>query len=213
MPIHFEDATLRIHKVVASTYANNAYVIVSKATGDSVVIDTPADAAKVMEEARGTTVKAILITHNHFDHLEGFEAIKAGLGAPTASHAADAEKLPSMPDFTLADGDVVTVGDLTVRSIHTPGHTPGATCLLVGAHLFSGDTLFPGGPGRSGSPEALAEIFGSITGKLFTLPDDTAVYPGHGDDTTIGQAKGEHAVFASREHAADLSGDVQWLES
>ena len=99
MPIHFEDATLRIHKVVASTYANNAYVIVSKATGDSVVIDTPADAAKVMEEARGTTVKAILITHNHFDHLEGFEAIKAGLGAPTASHAADA-----YPDiFTFGD--------------------------------------------------------------------------------------------------------------
>ena len=213
MPVHFEDAAVRIHKVVASSYANNAYVIVSKATGESVVIDTPADATKVIDEARGTAVKAILITHNHFDHLEGFEAIKAGLGAPTASHQADAEKLPSAPDFTLADGDVVAVGDLSVRAIHTPGHTPGSTCLLVGAHLFSGDTLFPGGPGRSGSSEALAEIIGSITGRLFNLPDDTAVYPGHGDDTTIGQAKREYAEFASREHPADLHGDVQWLES
>jgi glyoxylase-like metal-dependent hydrolase (beta-lactamase superfamily II) len=213
MPIHFEDATIRIHKVVASSYGNNAYIIVSKATRESIIIDTPQEADKVMEEAQGTTVKSILITHNHFDHLEGFDAFKAKLQVPIASHAADADKLPSPPDFTMADGDVITLGDLSVRAIHTPGHTPGSTCVVVGAHLFSGDTLFPGGPGRSGSPEALQEIIASITGKLFALPDDTAVYPGHGDDTTIGQAKREHADFASRSHPTDLKGDVLWADS
>ena len=212
MAVHFEDSALRIHKIEASPYGNNAYIIVSRATGESVVIDTPKDAEKVIEEARGTQVKGILITHNHFDHLEGYEAIRAALAAPVGVGAADADGVPSPADFTLDDGQVVQVGALSLRAIHTPGHTPGSTCYVVGRHLFSGDTLFPGGPGRSGSPEALAEEIASITGKLFPLSDDTAVYPGHGDDTTIAVAKAEYATFASRPHPPDLQGDVLWLE-
>lgn len=204
---------MRIHKVVASSYGNNAYVVVCKATGESVIIDTPSEAAKVLQEAQGTRIRAILITHNHFDHLEGYEQVKTASRVASSIHFDDADALPSPPDFYLADGDIIPVGSLAIRVIHTPGHTPGATCLFLDGHLFTGDTLFPGGPGRTASPEDLQQELQSITQKLFPLPDETVVYPGHGEDTTIGKAKAEHAIFAGRPHPPDLCGDVQWLES
>ena len=96
----------------------------------------------------------------------------------------------------------------------TPGHTDGASCFLVGKHLFSGDTLFPGGPGKTRSPEALATILENITSKLLTLPDDVLVYPGHGDDTTVAEARRRHAVYASKDHPAELFGDIDcWRAS
>ena len=97
--------------------------------------------------------------------------------------------------------------------IVTPGHTDGASCFLVGKHLFSGDTLFPGGPGKTRSPEALSTILENIREKLLTLPDDVLVYPGHGDDTTLAEARRRHAVYASKDHPADQFGDIDWLES
>jgi glyoxylase-like metal-dependent hydrolase (beta-lactamase superfamily II) len=113
-------------------------------------------------------------------------------------------------DRPLADGDEIPVGSLRVRAVHTPGHTPGSTCFIVGSNLLSGDTLFPGGPGRTQSPRDLEETIKSITTRLHTLPEDTAVLPGHGDNTTIGDSKREYAVFASRSHPPDLCGDVTW---
>ena len=113
----------------------------------------------------------------------------------------------------LTDGEVVSFGNQELRVLITPGHTDGASCFLVGKHLFSGDTLFPGGPGKSRSPEALAQILESIQSKLLSLPDDVAVYPGHGDDTTIAEAKRRHGVYASKSHPAGQFGDVDWLES
>ena len=96
---------------------------------------------------------------------------------------------------------------------HTPGHTPGSISLVVGGAVFTGDTLFPGGPGHSRSNEALQQEIASITSKLHTLPDATVVLPGHGDRTTIGESKAEYEVFASKEHPADLHGDVLWMEN
>ena len=116
-------------------------------------------------------------------------------------------------DRPLADGEEIPVGGLKVRTIHTPGHTPGSTCFLAGPFLISGDTLFHGGPGHSDRPLDLQEMIGSIIQRLFVLPDDTLVLPGHGDDSTIGRSKREYAVFASRPHPADLCGDVLWESS
>ena len=110
----------------------------------------------------------------------------------------------------LKDGDVIKFGNRELQVLATPGHTDGGVCLLVGKHLFSGDTLFPGGPGKTRSPEALQQVIGSITSKLLVLSDDTAVYPGHGLDTTIGDARREYQAFASRPHPSELSGDVTW---
>ena len=122
----------------------------------------------------------------------------------------DASALPRPPEMNLKDGDVIKFGNREMQVLATPGHTDGAVCLLVGKHLFSGDTLFPGGPGKTRSPEAFQQIIGSITSKLLTLSDDTAVYPGHGLDTTIGNARGEYQAFASRQHPSGLSGEVTW---
>ncbi len=100
-----------------------------------------------------------------------------------------------------------------MRVIHTPGHTPGSICFLVGGALLTGDTLFPGGPGRTRDPQALAQEIDSITSRLYVLPAETLVLPGHGDHTTIGRSREEYAVFAAKPHPADLAGDVLWLES
>ena len=123
----------------------------------------------------------------------------------------DAGALPKPPEINLEDGAVIRFGNREIQVLTTPGHTDGATCFLVGKHLFSGDTLFPGGPGKTRSPEALRQLIDGITRKLLVLPDDTAVYPGHGADTTIGTARQEYQAFASRPHPPDLCGDVTWL--
>jgi len=211
MPVHFEDATVRIHKTVASPYDNNAYIIVCKATNKSLIIDTPRDAAAVLAEAADTEVVSLAITHGHGDHIEGYAEFRAGLTAPFGLHKDDADRLaPRVTEFNLEDGATIEVGELSLQLMHTPGHTPGGVCLLFGKHLFSGDTLFPGGPGKTQSPEALKQVIASITDRLFVLPDDTNVYPGHGSDTTIGAAKTEYTLFAEREHPDDLCGDVLW---
>jgi len=113
-------------------------------------------------------------------------------------------------DRPLSDGEEIAAGSAMIRAIYTPGHTPGSTCYLAGGILFSGDVLFPGGPGRTQTPPDLQQTIASITARLYPLPDDTLVLPGHGGDTTIADSKREYAVFASREHPPDLHGDVLW---
>ena len=200
-----------IHKIPMGPYGNNGYVVVCPRTNESIVIDTPAEPEKLLEIAGGTTVKCILITHTHPDHLMGFDVIRNACKAAVGVHMVEAASLPSKPDFHLKDGDSLTIGTVHLKVLHTPGHTPGSMCFLTGKHLFSGDTLFPGGPGRTRTPRDLKQILGSITNKLLALPEDTIVYPGHGNNTTIGDAQVEYAVFASRSHSDDLCGDVQWI--
>ncbi len=212
MPL-FYDGEVRVYKTTCGPFDNNAYLLVCPRTGESVIIDAPMDPGEVLEEAKGSRVKAILITHNHQDHLAGLVEMVEATGAPVASHSEDAHTLPVAPASLVKDGDSITVGDIEVKVIHTPGHTLGSVCYLVGKHLFTGDTLFPGGPGRSRTPEALQQIIENITGKLYTLPDDTAILPGHGKDSSLGISKEEYHIFSQRAHPADLCGDVLWLES
>ena len=213
MALHYDGEDVKIHKVLMGNVNNNGYLLVCPVTNESIIIDTPFEPEKLLAVAKDTTVKAILITHNHYDHIDGLESIRAATGAPVGAHSAGAEELPGALDLNISDGYTVTAGTVTVTALHTPGHTPGATCYLAGRHLFTGDTLFPGGPGATRTPEALHQSIRSITSKLLVLPEDTAVYPGHGDDTTIGKAQEEYKVFASRPHPPDLCGDVVWLSS
>lgn len=191
-------------------FANNAYLIADHRAGECVIIDAPAGGEVVLEGIGGARVKAILMTHRHGDHWAAIDALKRATGAPVLCHPADAERYRGKVDGDLADGQEIAVGDVRVRVLHTPGHTPGSVCFLVDGHLISGDTLFPGGPGRSDSPEALRQEIASIVEKLLPLPEDTRVHPGHGDGTTISAARREYEIFASREHPADLCGDVTW---
>lgn len=194
-------------------FGNNAYVIADRSSKDAIVIDAPQESEKVFPALEGLNVRRIVITHRHGDHWGGLEALVSRTGAPVFCHEADREPYATRVSGTVADGEEIAIGNVKVRVIHTPGHTPGSVCLLVGAHLISGDTLFPGGPGRTGRPEDLRQEIDSITRSLYVLPDSVRVNPGHGDGTTIGASKAEYALFASRTHSADLSGDVTWAAS
>ena len=210
MSLHY-DGELRITKINMGPYNNNGYIVVCPETNEGVIIDTPAEPEKLLSEIGDVDIKAILITHRHQDHLLGFSEITGSVSAPVGIGTEDASALPKPPEIDLRDGGTIKFGNRELRVLATPGHTEGGRCFLYGKHLFSGDTLFPGGPGKTGSPEALRQLIDSITGKLLVLPDDTAVYPGHGDDTTIGTAREEYQTFSSRPHADDLFGEVTWL--
>ncbi len=195
------------------SFANNAYIIADEASGEALVIDMPSGSEEVIAAAQELDVKGIVLTHTHHDHWMDYDLVKGALGAPVICHPAELILPAEQIDEMLMDDDVLAAGEVRVRALHTPGHTPGSTCLLAGKFLFSGDTLFPGGPGRTNSPADLQQSIESITSTLFALPDETDVLPGHGDPTTIGEAKKEYAVFAAKEHPADLCGDVAWADS
>ena len=209
MPLQY-DGEVRINKINMGSYDNNGYILVCPETNEGVIIDTPAEPEKLLNEIGDVKIGHIIITHNHQDHLLGFGEITSRVDAAVGIGTNDAGALPKLPDIKLEDGDIIKFGNRELQVLSTPGHTDGAICLLVGKHLFSGDTLFPGGPGRTGSPEAFRQVIDGITRKLLVLPDDTAVYPGHGLDTTIGAARREYQDFASRPHGPDTCGEVTW---
>jgi len=198
-------------------YANNAYVIVDAATKRSIFVDAPIDSEQALPAADGTDVHMVLVTHRHPDHWANIDLVSERLAAPVWCHEGDRAAIRHKIFDTIGDGAEIVLGETKVRVIHTPGHTPGSICLFLetaqGPALISGDTLFPGGPGRSDSNAALHEMIASITSKLHVLPGDTHVYPGHGDDTTIADSKREYAIFAAKDHPAGLSGDVTWTGS
>ena len=213
MTIVAKDDDVQIERLELGPFGTNAYIVVCLRTRDSVLVDTPAEAGTILEHLKGTNPRYILLTHNHMDHLGAFAEVRSHLNVPVAAHALDASALPVPPERLLSDGDTITVGELDWLVLHTPGHTPGSLCFRMGRYLIAGDTIFPGGPGKTGSPAAFREIVKSITEKIFVLPDDTWIYPGHGDGTVLKKGKAEFATFASRPHAPGLCGDVLWLSS
>ena len=213
MPLHF-DGDIRITKIPEmGPISNNGYIVVCPETNEGIIIDTPAEPEKLLDAIGDVKITSILITHRHGDHLAGFDTITGSVDASVGIGTEDISALPKPPALDLKDGDVVKFGNREIQVLATPGHTEGGRCFLYGKHLFSGDTLFPGGPGKSDSPAAFRQLIDSITAKLLPLPDDTAVYPGHGLDTTIGETRRQHQDFASRTHPSDLHGDVSWLTS
>ena len=208
-----QGSNVTITRLELGPFGTNAYIVVCQATGDSILVDAPAEAGEILRQLDGTNPRYIVISHSHFDHIQALDEVKSELKIPVAVHPLDAANLPSPPDVELADGDTINVGQLKIRVLHTPGHTPGGLSFLVGKYLISGDTIFPGGPGKTGTPADFKQIVDSIVTKIFVLPDDTEVYPGHGDPTVLGKEKKEFAVFASRSHDPNLCGDVLWLSS
>ena len=213
MVVVAKDDHIQIERLELGPFGTNAYIIICQKSRDSVVIDAPADARSIMERLKGTNPRYILLTHSHMDHLGALSELRSGLGVPLGAHAADSRRLSSPPEILLNDGDTVSFGNIKLEVLHAPGHTPGSLCFRAGQYLIAGDTIFPGGPGKTASPGDLRQIIESITRSIFVLPDDTGIYPGHGEPTTVRQAKEEFAVFSSRPHDPNLCGDVLWLTS
>jgi glyoxylase-like metal-dependent hydrolase (beta-lactamase superfamily II) len=186
--LHFEDSQAEIHKVVVGPVDNNVFVLRCKATGDAVLIDAANEHERLLELCGRLGVRKVLETHGHWDHIQAVPAVRDA-GYDVGVTEADAAMLPSY-DFVLADQSVIEVGRLRLHTIATPGHTPGSMCFLVEGSpvLFSGDTLFPGGPGATKFEGGhFPTIIESIESRLFSpLAPKTIVLPGHGDDTTIG---------------------------
>ena len=191
-------------------YDNNGYVIADPATKEAYLVDAPAEIERLLSEADGFQVKGVIVTHTHPDHVAGYADLKRLTDLPVSVHESDARRLPGEPDALLAHNDELSIGAARIRILHTPGHTPGALCLFTDGTLVSGDTLFPGGPGRTNTSDDLWQVVASIEERLLTLPDGSLVLPGHGADTTVAASKAEFAVFKSKPQPDDLHGHVSW---
>ena len=187
---HFEDSGVRVDKLIVGPFENNAFVVRCTNTGEAVIIDAANEHELLLEVSRATGVRRVFTTHGHWDHIQAVTALRdAGIEVGIAE--ADAAMLPGY-DFLIPDDTVIEVGDLRFRTILNPGHTPGSTSFLLEGHpvLFTGDTLFPGGPGNTQSAEGdFPLIIESIDRRLFTLDPDLLVFPGHGLDTTVGNER------------------------
>ena len=210
MSIIAEDDNIKIKKFSLGPYGTNTYIVMCQKTNESAVIDAPGDPEVVLKALNGSFPKYILMTHNHMDHTGALEKLKKELKVPVAAHPADASGLPVTPDLELKDQEMLAVGQLSLRVLHTPGHTPGSVCFLLDSYLISGDTLFPGGPGKTWSPEAFEQIISSLTQKVFTLPDNTRVFPGHGDPALVKTERDNYETFAAKEIDPKTCGDVSW---
>lgn len=179
-----DGGSLKVTKLAVGPYENNVYVI---ASGDeALIVDGADEPGRILALVDGLTVKGILETHNHPDHVQALPALVEALDVPVYAHPDDPVPAASTP---LTGGAKIAVGDESVTVIHSPGHTPGSLCYTVGGYLFSGDTLFPAGPGRTVDAAGFAQIMESLDGLFATLPDVTRVCPGHGLDTTIGRER------------------------
>jgi len=190
--LHWNNADLEVHKVVVGPYDNNVFVIRCKQSGDAVLIDAANEHERLLQLCNQLGVKRVLETHGHFDHIGAIPAMREA-GYEVAVTAADAPRLKEVGyDVFLDDKEVVEIGKLRLHVIHNPGHTEGSMSFKVdGAPLlFTGDTLFPGGPGNTSFEGGdFDTIIKSITERMFVFPDDTLVLPGHGLDTTIGRER------------------------
>jgi glyoxylase-like metal-dependent hydrolase (beta-lactamase superfamily II) len=187
--LHWADADLEVHKVVVGSFDNNVFVVRCRRTGESVLIDAANEHERLLELCEGLGVRRVLETHGHWDHIQAVPALREA-GYEVAVTAADAPMLEDCGyDVFLDDAEVIEVGRLRLHAIHNPGHTPGSISFHVEGTplLFTGDTLFPGGPGNTKHELGdFKKIISSIGDRLFTFPDHTIVLPGHGVDTTIG---------------------------
>lgn len=189
---------MAVKKFSVGPFDNNIYVIHCTGENKALIMDGAADAERIIREIEEMDVVAIVQTHSHPDHVQALPQLVDALNVPVYAHPSDAGRIP-VPTKPLRGGEVLTVGDVEVSVLHTPGHTPGGLSFLARGHLFSGDTLFPGGPGNTfDKPAAFAEIMRTLDRLFAELPDDTRVSPGHGLDTYIGRERPHVETWRAR---------------
>ena len=190
---------------------NLGYLVADEETRAAVIIDPSYSPERIVRFAQDEQydIRYVFSTHDHHDHTNGNRTVEQLTGRRALLFGGQDPET----GLVVEDGARLPLGSLEITVLHTPGHTPGSLCFKTEGYLISGDTLFPGGPGKTGTPADFAQVVKSITEKIFTLDDDTPVYPGHGESTIIKKAKEEYKIFSSRPHDPNLCGDVLWLTS
>jgi glyoxylase-like metal-dependent hydrolase (beta-lactamase superfamily II) len=195
---------LVLTKVSVGSMDNNAYLLRCRGTGEQLLVDAAAEAPRLLRLVGDDGLATVVTTHQHADHHAALAEVVAATGATTVAGRDDADALPVPVARPVWDGDVVTVGDCRLEVIGLVGHTPGSIALLYDdpegtPHLFTGDSLFPGGIGRTRSAQDFTRLLDDVTAKLFDrLPDETWFYPGHGDDSTLGDQRTHLAEWRER---------------
>ncbi|MDT3438319.1 MBL fold metallo-hydrolase [Pseudofrankia sp. BMG5.37] len=195
---------LTVTKVAVGPFDNNCYLLRCTATGEQLLIDAANEPDTLLRVIGDEGLATVVTTHRHADHIQALSDIVAATGASTVAHPDDAPAIPVPTAALLRDGEAVRVGEVTLRAIHLVGHTPGSIALLHDAdpaapHLFTGDCLFPGGPGRTTKPGEFKSLMDGLEAKVFgPLPDTTWIYPGHGKDSTLGRERPQLAEWRAR---------------
>ena len=217
----FENNTFKIESFISGTLQNNSYLLISKTTNNSIIIDIPDNPKelinatpknKLQKSKNIDTIQAV-ITHGHYDHIEGIDFAKDRLGAINISIGLEDSKYLSYSGKVtkLKESNQIINKDLKLEIIYTPGHTAGSICFYLGIDenkfLFTGDTLFPGGPGKTVDTKSFNKIYNSITKNIYSLPNETIILPGHGQSITIEQSKKE---FENFNFNSLLFGNITW---
>ncbi|MFD3619713.1 MBL fold metallo-hydrolase [Streptomyces sp. NPDC058676] len=195
---------LMITKIAVGPMNNNAYVLRCRATDEQLLIDAANDAGTLLGSIGEDGIASVVTTHQHGDHWQALAEVVAATGARTYAGRDDAEGIPVPTDVLVDDGDTIRVGRVELTARHLVGHTPGSIALVYDdphghPHVFTGDCLFPGGPGRTTRPEEFNSLMDGLETKLFdVLPDETWIYPGHGDDSTLGTERPHLAEWRAR---------------
>jgi glyoxylase-like metal-dependent hydrolase (beta-lactamase superfamily II) len=195
---------LTISKLAVGPMDNNTYLLRCRRTGHQLLIDAAAEPQRILDMVGTGGLDTVVTTHAHRDHWTALAEVKQATGAVSVAHAVDAGALDGLVDQTVVDGDTIGVGDCSLSVIHLVGHTPGSIALLYDdpmghPHLFTGDCLFPGGVGKTLTPQDFDSLFQGVREKIFDLlPDETWVYPGHGHDTSLGAERPHLAEWEAR---------------
>jgi glyoxylase-like metal-dependent hydrolase (beta-lactamase superfamily II) len=199
-----------LERLEVGPWPMNCYLLRCVETGVTAIVDPGADAETILRATGKARVATIFLTHAHPDHIGALEEVRAATGASVALHAADVDAWDVQADVELHDDGALPVGHGTVRIVHAPGHTPGSCLLRLEDRALVGDAIFPGGPGHTTSPRALAQSLDSLARTVFAWPDETKLYPGHGPHTTVGAERAAFSAFVGAERAPDLCGDLTW---
>lgn len=202
-PADHELTDLVITKVSVGPMDNNAFVLRCRRTGEALLVDAAAEPDRLLETIGDEPLRTVVTTHRHPDHWQALAAVVAATDAVTVAHPLDAPAIDVPTVLLVEDGDTLQLGEITLTVLHLDGHTPGSIALLYddphgSPHLLTGDSLFPGGPGKT-TPATFPLLMHDLETKVFArLPDETWVYPGHGDDTTLGRERPHLAEWRAR---------------
>jgi hydroxyacylglutathione hydrolase len=208
-----QDKNLELQMLTVGDWQENCYLLIDPAMNQAILIDPGDEPDRIIDWMRGISVQKIVITHAHKDHIGAVNSIRSALSLPVYLHPLDLELAKGqnvLPDFYLEENESILLGQHVVNIYHTPGHTPGSVILLCKTIALVGDVIFPGGPGHTNTPEELSQSMASMRKTVFTWPDNTILYPGHGTSTTVGKERSGFNTFFNKTLPVNLFGDVTW---